>query len=569
MYNKKCLNLNTKQQISKKFNKMPLVSFAILRCMQILADDNDKNQKIIYKDGGNKMKKVISAALIMVMVLSLITGCSNDSSGNSAGGQSQNPGSSSSKEIKFASPVDVSSLDPRNATGTTTAQILAHIYSSLLKTDANGAIAKDLAESYESVNDTTWKFKLKEGITFHDGSKLTSEDVKYTIDTIKDKDKKFKLASDFSFMTVNVTDELSFEIVTDQPFAALPLRLTYVKIIPKAYVERVGDEEFAKNPVGSGPYKFVERKKDEKVAMEAYENYFGGKPAVGKVTYLIIPEAAARIAALEAGEVDIISNVETSQVERLKSADNLDVIGNPTTRVIFIGMNTLIDSPLKNVKVRQALNYAVDKDAIIKGVLDGYGTQIATISTPQYEGYDSSIAPYEYDPEKAKQLLTEAGYPNGFELKLSVTSGYLNGQDVVQAIAAQLAEVGIKCTVREADSNTQREQIAAGTVDPLYMNGIGGPYSNIDLVTKLSFSTGERYSTYSNPDFDALRLKAAAIVDKNEAAELLSQLQQMAKDEAPAIFLYQQYGLYGYNKRVINWTPRVDEMIVVTDADVQ
>lgn len=506
------------------------------------------------------MKKIITAVLLLSMLAAMVSGCSGKPSPGAA---------SAAKEIKFASSADVSSLDPRNATGTPTAQVLAHIFSSLVKTDEKGAIINDLAESYEVVNDTTWKFKLKDGITFHDGSKLTAEDVEYTISTIKDKEKKFKLASDFSFMTVKVIDELNFEIVTDKPFSALPLRLNYVKIIPKAYVEKVGDEEFAKAPIGSGPYKFVERKKDDKVVMQAYDNYFGGKPAIDKVTFVVIPEAASRIAALESGDVDIISNVETSQVERLNALENFDVIGNPTTRVIFIGINTLTDGPMKNVKVRQALNYAVDKQAIIKGVLDGYATQIATISTPEYDGYDASITPYEYNPEKAKQLLKEAGYPNGFEVDFSVTSGYLNGQDVVQAVAAQLAEVGIKCTVRESDSASQREQIAAGTVEPLYMNGIGGPYSNIDLVSKLSFCTGERYSTYSNPAFDELRATAAATIDKNESDKLLSQLQQMAKDEAPAIFMYQQYGMYAYNSRVVNWVPRVDEMILVNDADIK
>jgi len=519
------------------------------------------------------MKKFICMILSLSMILSLFSGCSDNSGQNlEEKGQEQEAPSDGEdfKEVKFASATDVSSLDPRDATGTTTAQVLSHIFSSLLKTNSEGAIENDLAESYEIVNDTTWRFKLKDGITFHDGSKLTSDDVEYTISTIKDKEKKFKLSSDFSFMTVNVIDELNFEIITDSPFAALPLRLNYIKIIPKAYVEKVGDAEFAKSPVGSGPYKFVERKKDEKVVMEAYDDYFGGKPAIDKVTFVVIPEAASRIASLEAGDVDIIGNVETSQVSRLTSEDKFSVVGSPTTRVIFMALNTLVDGPIQDVRVRQALNYAVDKKAIIEGVLDGYGAQIATISTPEYDGFDASIEPYEYNPEKAKQLLDEAGYPDGFEVDLSVTSGYLNGQDVAQAVAAQLGEVGVKCTVKEIDSAAQREQISAGTVAPIYMNGIGGPYSNIDLVSKLSFCTGERYSTYSNPEFDELRIKAAATVNQEEADKLLSQLQMLAKEEAPAIFMYQQYGLYAYNSnKVINWSPRVDEMIVVNDADLK
>lgn len=474
------------------------------------------------------------------------------------------------KELIFAGPTDISSMDPRNATGTNTATILAHVFSSLVKTDANGAIVNDLAESYQNIDDVTWEFKLKEGITFHDGSPLSSADVKYTMDTIRDPEKKYRLASDFSFMTVEIIDDLNFKIITDAPFAALLLRLNYVKIIPKAYVENVGDEAFAQAPIGSGPYKFVEWQKDDKVVIEAYDEYFGGRPAIDVVTYRVIPEDASRIAALESGEVDIIANVATSQVSRLEEKEGIEVVGSPTTRVVFVSMNTLIESPLQDPKVRQAINYAVDKEALIQGVLDGYAKQVATISTPEYEGFDPSITPFEYDVQKAKDLLAEAGYPDGFPLDFSVTVGLLNSTDVVQVIAAQLSEVGIECNVIVEDSAQQREKIAAGTVEPLYLQGIGGPYSNIDLIAKLVFSTGERYSTYSNPDFDALRLQAASEVDLEKANALNSQLQQMLKDLAPAIFLYQQYSLYGVNtNRVVNWVPRVDEMVVVIDADVK
>ena len=341
-----------------------------------------------------------------------------------------------------------------------------------------------------------------------------------------------------------------------------------MKIIPKAYVEKVGDEEFAAKPIGSGPYKFVSWSKDEKVVLEANDTYFGGKPAIDKITYKVIPEAASRIAALESGEADIIANVPTSQIERLSSLENVKVLSNPTTRVMFVGMNLVKDGPLQNEKVRQALNYAVNKQALIEGVLDGNATQIATISTPEYEGYDASVEAYSYDPEKAKQLLAEAGYADGFSLQFSVTSGYLNGQDVAQAIASQLGEVGITCTVQEEDSNQQREKMSSGTVADLYLNGIGGPYSNIDLVAKLAFGTGERYSTYSNAEFDALRKEAAATVDEEKAKVKNSEIQKVIKEQAPAIFLYQQHGIYAYNTRVSNWLPRVDEMILVSNADV-
>lgn len=510
------------------------------------------------------MKKFTALILALLVGASLLTACSpNAASSSSAASEQQG-----AKEIVYANATDISSMDPRNATGTQTASILNHVFSGLVTTDEKGQVVNDLAESYKNIDDKTWEFKLKDGVTFQDGSKLTSEDVKYTLDTIRDTSKKYKLASDFSFMQVEVIDELNFRIITEEPFSGFLLRLNYVKIIPKAYVEKVGDEEFAAKPIGSGPYKFVSWSKDEKVILEANDTYFGGKPAIDKITYKVIPEAASRIAALESGEADIIANVPTSQIERLSSLENVKVLSNPTTRVMFVGMNLVKDGPLQNEKVRQALNYAVNKQALIEGVLDGNATQIATISTPEYEGYDASVEAYSYDPEKAKQLLAEAGYADGFSLEFSVTSGYLNGQDVAQAIASQLGEVGITCTVQEEDSNQQREKMSSGTVADLYLNGIGGPYSNIDLVAKLAFGTGERYSTYSNVEFDALRKEAAATVDEEKAKVKNSEIQKVIKEQAPAIFLYQQHGIYAYNTRVSNWLPRVDEMILVSNADV-
>lgn len=511
------------------------------------------------------MKRFTALILALLVGASLLTACSSGAGSASSSAASERQGT---KEIVYANATDISSMDPRNATGTQTASILNHVFSGLVTTDEKGQVVNDLAESYKNIDDKTWEFKLKSGVTFQDGSKLTSEDVKYTLDTIRDTSKKYKLASDFSFMQVQIIDDLNFRIITDQPFSGFLLRLNYVKIIPKAYVEKVGDEEFAAKPIGSGPYKFVSWSKDEKVVLEANDTYFGGKPTIDKITYKVIPEAASRIAALESGEADIIANVPTSQIERLSSLQNVKVLSNPTTRVMFVGMNLVKDGPLQNEKVRQALNYAVDKQALIKGVLDGNATQIATISTPEYEGYDASVEAYSYDPEKAKQLLTEAGYANGFSLQFSVTSGYLNGQDVAQAIASQLGQVGITCTVQEEDSNQQREKISSGTVADLYLNGIGGPYSNIDLVAKLAFGTGERYSTYSNTEFDTLRKEAAATVDKEKAKVKNSELQKLIREQAPAVFLYQQHGIYAYNTRVSNWLPRVDEMIIVSNANV-
>lgn len=507
-----------------------------------------------------KLKTYAAALLAAGLLIAGTAGCGSEAPTSNGGKQT----------ITFANNTDISTLDPRNANSTAMATILTHIYNGLLKTDENGKVVPDLAESYKQISPTEWEFTLKQGVTFQDGSPLTADDVKYTLDTIADPEKKFRLRADFAFMKAEVVDPTHVIIRTDTPYAAFPLRLTYVKIIPKAYVEKVGDQEFAKKPIGSGPYQFVSYEKGDRLTMKAYDKYFEGAPKIKEAVFRVIPEAAARIAALESGEVDIAANIPTSEASRLKDNKDIKVTGNATTRVVYIGINAKDSTPLQDPRVRQALNYAIDKNKIVDGVLDGYATPIATISTPEYEGYDASISAYPYDPAKAKKLLEDAGYGNGFSIDFSATNATLNGVDVVQAIADQLSKVNIKCNVIQEEPNQQRDKISSGQVAPLYITGIGGPYANLDLIAKLGFSTGERYSTYSNPAFDELRKKAITTDDEKKRLSLDSEIQKQIKEEAPAIFLWQQQALYAYNaNRLLNWKPRVDEMIIVSGAELK
>lgn len=502
------------------------------------------------------LRTAMAAALLGAAFLSFGCGSSTSSSGE--------------KTITIAAPVDINTLDPRNGSGTITTNVMAYVYDSLLKTDETGKVVPNLAESFKQVDATTWEFVLKKDAKFSDGSPLTADDVKYTVDSFKDPSKNFKLASDYKFMEIVVQDPQHFQIKLETPFQSLPLRLTCMSILPKAYLEKVGDEKFSQEPIGSGPYKIKEWTKDNQVVLVRNENYYGTKPKADKVVFKIIPEAASRLAALESHEVDVVSGVQTSEIERLKKASGLKVVGGPTTRVIFLGMNLKTDSPLKDKRVRQALNYAVDKQEIIKGVLDGNATQIATIATPQYQFADPNVTPYEYNPEKAKELLKEAGYPDGFDIQMSLVEGYMNGEDVAQAISGQLAKVGVKMTPVMEASSGRTPKFKSATILPIYMMGIGGPYSDIDLVSKISFSSGERYSTWSDPKFDALRAKAEETIDPKEAQAAWTELQNYIKEEAPAVFLYQQHMIYAYNSdKLSGFKPHQDEHIMVTDVDVK
>lgn len=521
------------------------------------------------------MKKAISFALTLALGLSLLAGCGGGGKENSSAGTPSNGGSSVSepagstgpKEIRVALESDIAALDPRNANSTMTAGVMSHIFSKLVSTDAQMNAVPDLAESWEQVDELTWRFHLRKDVTFHDGSPFTSADVVYTLDSIA-ADNTWRLYTDFSFMKATAVDEYTVDISTEDPYPGLLLRLNYVHIIPQAYTESVGNEAFAKAPVGTGPYKFVEWAKDEYVVIEAYDGYFGGKPSIDKITFSIIPETASRIAALEAGEIMFAAGIPSVEKDRLAGLGTINVVDYPTSRIFFLNFNQLVEGPLQDIRVRQAICHAIDLDMLINGVLDGYAVKVASLSCPEYDGYDASIEGPKYDPELSKQLLADAGYAGGLTLDASYSQSNANGSDVMQFVAAQLEKVGIKVNLIEMDSAQQRDMISAGTVAPLYLNGIGGPYANIDLLAKLCYSTGERYSTYSNPEFDALRQKAATTVDQAERDALNAQLQQWIVDEAAGLSLYQPSAIYAYSSKLTGWEPRADEMKLFFNCDL-
>lgn len=504
------------------------------------------------------MKKCTVFLLLLVLVTGVIAGCGG---GSKSGDKAQ---------LTIAQGRDISTLDPHNALGTTTAGVIFHIFNSLTRTDATGKVTGDLAESFTAINPTTWEFKLRKGVKFHNGEDFNAAAVKFSVERMQDPKLKNRLASDFSFIKeVKIVDDYTVQLITKEPYSGLPLRMFYLAIVPPKYIAEKGNDEFVAHPVGTGPYKFQEWVKDDRVVLTANAGYFKGAPKVAKVIYKTIPEDASRIAALEAGEVNIISGIPASQVDRLKKNGKVEVVSAPTTRVMYVGLNSLTNPLLQNPKFRQALNYAVDVDSIIKNILNGAGKKVATIAAPEYLGYSASVKPYTYDLNKAKQLLAEAGYNNEL-LTLAVSPGaYPNSKEVTEAIAGQLKQAGVNVTVIEKESGLFRNDLMAGKIEPLYFNGIGGPYASTELLARIGFGTKERYSTFTNPEMDELRAKASATIDEQQAASLWTELQQKFIDQAPAIFLYQQYENYGYSKNVKNWAPRLDETILVEGASLE
>ena len=510
-------------------------------------------------------KRVFALFTAMFLLCGMLAGCGPTGSSSTTTDGSDD---GAKDTLIVAIPESPTYMDPMVQASIGTYRVTTQMFDRLVMMDNDMNLVPGLAESWEVIDDTTTVFHLRQGVKFHNGEEMTSEDVKYSLERC--------IANpgvNYNYLiieSITCDDDYTVTIKTSAPFNALLYRLSLdaASIICKS--ADTSAEEFNKNPVGTGPFKFVSWEKDQKVVLEKNPDYYGEVPQIDQLVFRVIPEAADRVAALQAGEVDIICNIPTTQAEYLESLDGISVVGQPSTRVVWLQFNLVGGpTPLDDVRVRQAINYAVDRDALIAGVLDGYAVKVASISTPEYEGYDPNVQGYTYDVEKAKQLMADAGYADGFDIECSVSPGLLNSTDVVQAIASQLAQIGINVTIKQEDSATQRDEIGAGTVAPLFLQGLGGPYCDINLIASIGFTEGARYCTWVSPEFMDLASQAASEMDAEKRVALYSQMQQMMVDEAPALWLYQQDTLYAYNsKKVQNWTARTDEVVLMDGVSV-
>ncbi|MCD6266025.1 MAG: ABC transporter substrate-binding protein [Deltaproteobacteria bacterium] len=463
-------------------------------------------------------------------------------------------------KIVIAQGAETTTLDPHKGGSAIFVNACLTMYDLLMRVDREGKRRLALATSYKSIDPVTWEFKLRKGVKFHNGDPLTASDVKFSYDRMRDPKTKYPFRVFYrGIKEVQVIDDYTVRIITKKPDPVLPARSAFGSfIVPEKYIKEHGDEYFAKHPIGSGRYKFVKWVKNDYVELEANEDYWGDRPAtIKKLIFKTIPETGSRIAALETGEVDIATNVPPFMIPKLKKDPNIDVISGPSGRVIFIGFNLTKPEkawPLMKKEVRQAINYAVDKQSLIKYVLMGSGEQLAMPLIPLAFGYDPSIKPYPYDPEKAKKILKEAGYPNGFETEFATGSGrYLMDKQIAEAISGMLAKVGIKARLKVYEWGKYEQVRKAHRVEPLYLLGWGNTMSDADGTLLPLFFSKSKYSNYVNPTLDKMMLSARYQMDPEKRKAQYSEILKLIKDEAPWIFLYQQMDNYGVRDTVANF----------------
>lgn len=492
--------------------------------------------------------------------------------GAGAPGETQTTGGAiAGGEVVVAQGVDIVSGDPANQPALSDRAVGLLVSEPLVIFDSSGELAPVLATSWESVDDLTWHFAIREGVTFHDGSAMTIDDVVYTFERLLDEEKAFRNAPNISTIeSVRAVDEATLEVRTSQPDAVLPARMVWAPIVPKAHLESVGDEAFGFDPVGTGPYQFTEWVRDDHISLDKYEGYWGDEPKPDRITFRTLPEGSARLSALQTGEVDLITNLPPDLVAVAEADEGVEVEKVPSVRFVFIGIS-VDNPPLDDVRVRKALNYAIDREAIIEGVLGGNGRLSGYMIGPAVHGYHESIedSAYTYDPERARALLAEAGYPDGLDITLNLEGPrgrYLGDAEILEAVAGQLAEIGVQTNLGITDWGTYYPSWAAMEAEHLWFLGQGNPLLDFEYSLNIVLhSNGRGY--FGNDDMDALIEEQRANMDPvSREQQLIDLHKRVVEDEVPFIFLWDQVDIYARSAELCGWEPRSDEQIDLVSA---
>jgi peptide/nickel transport system substrate-binding protein len=466
-------------------------------------------------------------------------------------------------QVVIAQGGDPSTLDPHMHAENFTFAVVHNVFDHLVRRSVKqGQLAHEpgLATSWTNLNPTTWEFKLRPGVKFHNGEEFNAEAVKFSIERVLNPDQKARWRWAFADIErVDVVDPLAVRIVTKVPFPTLITNLAFcMPIVPPKYVREQGDTHIATKPVGTGPFKFVRWRKDEALVLEANESYWRGSPKIKTLMFRPIPDESTRVAALSTGEIDIARGVPPSLVKQIADNPRTRVAKVPSALNIHVILDTLKDGPLRDKRVRQAINYGVDKEAIIKSILEGNGGAVGGPLTPVMFGFAPDVKPYPYDPERAKRLLAEAGFPQGISLTLNSPNGrYLKDKEVNEAIAGQLARIGVRTQVVAHEWGSYVSKWPENLV-PMYMIGWAGSWDADGIMFPL-LRSGQRFSRWSSPDFDAIIDKARRTLDQGERVKLYRQATQLAHDEAPWLFLFHGMDIYGVSRAVADWEPTSDE----------
>lgn len=461
-----------------------------------------------------------------------------------------------------ATPALIDVLDPHLAQGAAGGAFTANVFDTLVNpnqtpSDGRGRTVPGIATSWKIVDDgKAIDFTIRDNAMFHNGQKVTADDVVFSIERIVNPATKQPYRTSY-FATLKGAEKLSptlvrlhYTVPWPGVFDALAAR---GHIIPKEYFEKVGAEEYAKKPIGSGPYAMTNYRRGDQMELVAQKNYWGGDSYLTKINWRSVPDVNTRVAMLCSGEADAVTDIQPPLIKAIKSCGaNVAVLKGIHQR--FLIMNTLKDGPFTDRRVRMAMNIAIDRKDVFDAI---FGSEVEWVNgeLSPYHVAGRSVERYPYDPERAKKLLAEAGYPNGFSTEIIYTAGrYFDDAELLPTLVSYWKKIGVNVTTRTVEYNQwlkfAGQKAYTGMLS--YSKGAGtiaDPTSAFDRHAMC----GALYSAYCNKELDDVVKMASGIIDEKKLEEIFAKAQRISHDEAPKVFLYDLPTIFGW-KKGLKWT---------------
>jgi len=471
------------------------------------------------------------------------------------------PGFAQKQELTIDLGSDAATLDPHLQWDTDSYSVYRNIFDNLVTRDGAGKIVPQVAAAWHYTDDKTLVFDLRSDIRFQDGTKLTPDDVAFSVQRIINPAFKSPQLSQFDqIASADVTGPAQVTLHTKSAYPALLAQLVKLSIVPKAYVEKVGDQEFNLKPIGSGPYKLRSWQRGVSVTLDAMPDYWRGKPPFASVVFRAVPDVPTRMADLRAGRADLVRGLSPDDAQALKSERSVAVLSVPTERVAYLFVNPSA-GPTKDVHVRRAIAMAIDRDTLISALQQGYARPVAEVLTPANFGYSDAVPAWPFDPDVARKMIADAG-AKGATVQFLTSPVY--DRRLNEAVQQMLADVGLNVEIVMLDQPTylKRRQGTPEDAGGLSQGRWSCACQDADGVIFPLFRSGSIWSKYSNPEYDRLVDAARSTLDEGKRRDLYRQAFTILHDDVPGIGLFQDVAIYGASPK-LHWQPSSNEAMFV------